>query len=94
MIKYFHFIGLLLYHASSSTILEYEFSINFGKKFHDYSNNGYDGINGYSISSNNGETTATDRGAYFSSDGSQIQVSDSSKNMNNFTLQGNFSILS
>ena len=51
--------------SASDLLLSYKLSQNFGQKFHDYSSNHFDGINGETTAKDPKDTIGTDRGAYF-----------------------------
>ena len=55
----------LIYTTISSTVVEYRFGHNFGQIYHDYSDNGRDGVNGQSSSTTTKDAKNTDRGAFF-----------------------------
>jgi hypothetical protein len=48
----------------SAKIAEYEFGINFGQAFYDYSGNGNYGVNGVSYAVDSYDAFLTDRGIY------------------------------
>ena len=56
----------------ASVIVQYDFYNNFGQIFLDYSGNGQSAVNGDSSTTTTKDTTATDRGAYFSTTESYV----------------------
>jgi hypothetical protein len=85
----FQFFSLV---SSASIVAEYRFGSNFGQVFYDYSGNGHHAVNGLASTSTSQDTIATDRGAYFSSSGSQILLPPNDKVSSPFFLSTPFSI--
>lgn len=65
------FLTLVVF-LNGEKIVDYHFHENFGQIFHDYSGSGNNAVNGRDIQSSDGDTTPTDRGAYFEENGSNI----------------------
>jgi hypothetical protein len=59
-------LALLLYRASCNTLIQYRLGVNYGQVFKDYSENGWDAVNGDKSYNQNNDTSPTDRGAFFS----------------------------
>jgi hypothetical protein len=86
------FLNLLCYKVFSNKLVEYKFGINYGQVFFDYSLNGLNAVNGDSSKSNNLDTTATDRGAFFRDNKNIISLPPNDWNTSSFLLPSTFTI--
>lgn len=72
--------------------LKYKFFENFGQVFHDYTENGFDGINGAYRAEDPMDTIPTDRGAYFYGGDKEINVPLSNSEDEELIEESKFSV--
>jgi hypothetical protein len=68
------FFVIVFYCVNSDLILSHLFYKNFGQRFIDYSNNGFDGINGKYTCADPCDVTNTDRGIKLSDSNHQVTI--------------------
>ena len=85
--------ALLFFSAFAAKLVEYRLAYNYGQVFHDFSGNLRDGVNGLSSTTTTADTTATDRGASWSSTSNiQITLPSNDQQSSAFTLPSTFTI--
>jgi hypothetical protein len=85
-------LSLLWFKVFSNAVVQYKFGLNYGQVFFDYSPNGRNAVNGYSYQDTNRDTTATDRGAFFSDRTNVISLPSNDWHTASFLLPSTFTI--
>ena len=86
---------LYLFLSFAAKLVEYRLAYNYGQVFHDFSGNYQDGVNGLSSTTTTADTSATDRGAAFTSSSNiQITLPSNDQQSSAFTLPPTFTIAS